>query len=529
MPRLKQRNTHSRQRQRLIDACISALHSYGPSRTTVQKVVAIAKMSPGIVRFYFASKAAMLVASLQFLASEFEEQVLAPVSRLKDKPVAALRLLVELYLDPKIASPRKVSVWYAFWGEASSRQEYYDICGQKDEGFAALVRELIERLILQSGLAQLDADGIALGLIGVLEILWQDFAFKDEADIDRAAAKGRAMAYLRSVFPGQFTAASSGTNPADGAVAALAAWCYDSARLYAMEREHVFQNSWQFIAQCEPLQASGDFVSNDLGFDRVLVVRGTDGELRAFRNSCPSAPHALIAPGCGRRQIIQCAVHALSFGLDGRAFGGGPDLKPMEVTRLGDLVLVRSLDRVPGNSGFPDRWRELQVAPGARPLQAAADTHIAADWKVVTELVLGQSALPWKDGWSARRYRHLTKHSPDAIRRYFLAPNHFVSVRPDGWTVMQILPHGPGRCSLRQYRYTWCGADTPAMATQYLAERLFILDRASTWSVAESIQRGMINLGHPSSHGRAAEVSAFHQQLLALLPVMGLDKPVSDF
>ena len=136
-----------RQRQRLIDACISALHIYGPSRTTVEKVVALADMSPGIVRFYFDSKAAMLVASLEFLAAEFEERVMVPVARLKDTPVAALELLVDLYLDPDIASPRKVSVWYAFWGEASSRQEYYDICGKKDEDFAALVRELMERLI----------------------------------------------------------------------------------------------------------------------------------------------------------------------------------------------------------------------------------------------------------------------------------------------------------------------------------------------------------------------------------------------
>jgi AcrR family transcriptional regulator len=152
------------------------LHIYGPSRTTVEKVVAIAKMSPGIVRFYFASKASMLVASLQFLAAEFEEQLLVPVTRLKSRPVAALELLVDLYLDPEIASPRKVSVWYAFWGEASSRQEYYDICGQKDEGFAALVRELIERLIVETSQPHLDPDGIALGLIGVLEMLWQDFA-----------------------------------------------------------------------------------------------------------------------------------------------------------------------------------------------------------------------------------------------------------------------------------------------------------------------------------------------------------------
>jgi TetR/AcrR family transcriptional regulator, transcriptional repressor of bet genes len=106
-----------RQRQRLIDACISALHIYGPSRTTVEKVVALADLSPGIVRFYFDSKGSMLVASLEYLAAEFEERVMVPVARLKETPVQALRLLVDLYLDADIASPRKVSVWYAFWGE----------------------------------------------------------------------------------------------------------------------------------------------------------------------------------------------------------------------------------------------------------------------------------------------------------------------------------------------------------------------------------------------------------------------------
>jgi acyl-CoA reductase-like NAD-dependent aldehyde dehydrogenase/AcrR family transcriptional regulator len=200
----RERASRIRQRLRLIDACISALHVHGPSRTTVEKVVAIAGMSPGIVRFYFDSKAAMLVASLQFLATEFEERVLVPVAQLKDRPVRALETLVDLYLDPDIASPRKVSVWYAFWGEASSRQEYLDICGQKDESFAALVRELIERLIIEAQAPHLDPDAVALGLIGVLEMLWQGIAFQSEPQIDRAAAKHRCMAYLRSVFPREF-------------------------------------------------------------------------------------------------------------------------------------------------------------------------------------------------------------------------------------------------------------------------------------------------------------------------------------
>jgi len=192
-----ERASRARQRQRLIDACISALHIHGPSRTTVEKVVALADLSPGIVRFYFDSKDAMLVASLAYLAAEFEERVMAPVSRLRDTPVKALEKLVELYLDPDLASPRKISVWYSFWGEASSRQEYLQICGKKDEDFAALVRELIERLITQTGEAHLDPDAVALGLIGALEVLWQSFAFTDESRIDRDAAKRRSLAFLR--------------------------------------------------------------------------------------------------------------------------------------------------------------------------------------------------------------------------------------------------------------------------------------------------------------------------------------------
>jgi TetR/AcrR family transcriptional repressor of bet genes len=229
-----------RQRQRLIEACISALHIHGPSRTTVEKVVSIARMSPGIVRFYFDSKAAMLVASLQFLSAEFEERVLTPVGRLKEDPIAALELLVDLYIDPEIASARKVSVWYAFWGEANSRQEYYDICGAQDERFAALVHELIGTLIIRTRQPQLDPDGVALGLTGVLEMLWQGFAFQTEDNIDREAAKRRCMAYLRSIFPDSFGRGADAAAPTGGRAgrtdaSLLPARSYDDARWIAIE------------------------------------------------------------------------------------------------------------------------------------------------------------------------------------------------------------------------------------------------------------------------------------------------------
>ena len=146
----------------------------------------------------------LLVASLEFLASEFEQRLLLPVSERIDDPVRALNLLVDLYLGAELASTRKVSVWYSFWGEASSRQEYYDICGARDAKFEALVHDLTRRLLEREPSGDVDADAIALGLIGTLEMLWQGFAFQTESAIDRGGSRRRAENYLRSVFPHSF-------------------------------------------------------------------------------------------------------------------------------------------------------------------------------------------------------------------------------------------------------------------------------------------------------------------------------------
>jgi TetR/AcrR family transcriptional repressor of bet genes len=531
------RNAHSRQRQRLIDACISALHIYGPSRTTVEKVVAIAKMSPGIVRFYFASKAAMLVASLQFLATEFEEQLLVPVARLKSRPVAALELMVDLYLDPEIASPRKVSVWYAFWGEASSRQEYYDICGHMDEGFAALVRELIERLIIETSQPHLDPDGVALGLMGSLEMLWQDFAFRTEADIDRVSAKRRCRAYLRSIFPGQFSQAlESGANHSVGAKR-LASWTYDNARLFSMERERIFQDSWQFAGHRRQVLNPGDFIAPDLGVERPLILRDSADVLRAFRNSCTEAPHILTATASGHLDVIKCPVHGLQFDLDGRhlAEHGTADLTRLDLRLLGDLILVRAANGNPAAFSNEDPWRDVAL-PGESMLTGSmTETAVLADWKLVVEQCLESAAQPRdaaRHGWSARCYEHLWGSAVDlSWPLRFVAPNHLLEARPDGITIIQVLPSAPGRSWLRQHHYTFCASARPAAAARYLASRLRPQTHRAALAIAQSTQEGLIVFGYQAARSAisAPAVTEFRQHLLARVPAMATDRPPLDF
>ena len=427
-----------RQRQRLIDACISALHIYGPSNTTVEKVVALADLSPGIVRFYFDSKAAMLVASLEYLAAEFGERVLAPVRRLKDTPVEALRLLVNLYLDADIASPRKVSVWYAFWGEASARQEYQDICGKKDEEFAALMRELIERMIAVSGASHLDADAVALGLIGVLEVLWQGIAFQSEANIDRPAAVARSFRYLRSIFPGQFTDAGRGAPASTPGVAAgtdrLPPRAYLDPALLAAEREQLVRPAWQVLGHETELRTAGDYLSGEVAGERVLVVRGERGRLYAFRNACRRRPHALVSARRGRLQsAIHCAAHSLTYSFDGRLVEGSTpgDLAPLPLRRAGQLLLVRVAGAAEpvAESGRDDSVWEAFAALIPREV---TEQDVAADWKLVVEQWL-EAPLP---------------------QRRFVAPNQLLEVASGSASILQVTPTAPGHSRLRRFDFS---------------------------------------------------------------------------
>ena len=501
-----------RQRQRLIDACIAALHLYGPSRTTVEKVVAIANLSPGIVRFYFDSKDAMLVASLAYLAAEFEERVLAPVARLKITPTHALERLVELYFDPQIASPRKVSVWYSFWGEASSRQEYHDICGKKDDEFATLVRELVEAVMAEAGLAHLDADAISLGLIGVREVLWQSIAFQNEENIDRAAARRRSLAYLGSVFPGMFPAGTrSGPPPRESAVppgtcpdGRLPGWAYSDAAFFALERERLFRPAWQVVGVAEQLGRAGAFITAAWPWERVLVVRGATGTLHALRNACRRQPHALLEELSGRvAGKLRCAAHDLSYDLDGRLLAGTTpgDLMPLELTRLGPLLLVRS--PCPSGQlggGVPevtlDTWPALHVA-------RIETTIAAADWKLLVE--------QWLE-------------SPDP-GRHFLPPNQLLDLASEPPQILQALPEAAGRTRVVRFELrTAQRARRPGRGTRPAGVNV-----TGEIALAESAQRGLeaFPVQAQDAGPLTPELARFRHSIAMLLPLLGSDRVTS--
>ena len=114
--------------------------------------------------------------------------------------------------------------------------------------------------------------------------------------------------------------------------------------LLAAEREHLLRPAWQVLGHEAELRVPGDYLSGDLGGERVLIVRAERDRLHAFRNTCRRSPHALVSERSGELQsAIRCATHALTYTFDGQLVEGKTpgDLTPLEFTRRGQLLLAR--------------------------------------------------------------------------------------------------------------------------------------------------------------------------------------------
>jgi choline monooxygenase len=99
-----------------------------------------------------------------------------------------------------------------------------------------------------------------------------------------------------------------------------AEWYVDS-RIAELERINVFSRSWQLVARTDQLEGQGRFVRAEIAGEPLIVVRGNDGEVRAFFNVCRHHAAAVVTQACGQASILQCPYHGWKYGLDGSLKG----------------------------------------------------------------------------------------------------------------------------------------------------------------------------------------------------------------
>src|SRR5579875_2307264 len=320
---------------------------------------------------------------------------------------------------------------------------------------------------------------------------------------------------------------------------------YVDPAVFAWEQRHFFGGGWLCVGRSDQLPNPGDQRAEDVGAGSVLLVRGEDGALRAFANTCRHRGHELLP--CGQTtnaKAIVCPYHAWAYSLRGglRAAAGFRHqpgfvdadwgLAEVPVTEWHGLVFV---DGSGAAGPLEAALSELEpiVAPYEPERLVVAGRHeyeTTANWKILTENYhecyhcpaihpelckvsppkSGENYTPtgpWVGGWMDLRdgmdtmsldgtsggvtLRGLDERRQRTVEYVNVFPNILISLHPDYVMVHRLTPLAVDRTVIE---CTWAFApealDRPGFDPGYAVDFWDITNRQD-WAACESVQRGL--------------------------------------
>jgi Rieske 2Fe-2S family protein len=310
------------------------------------------------------------------------------------------------------------------------------------------------------------------------------------------------------------------------------------------EREHWFARDWVAVGREEEAANPGEYFLADVAGESVIVVRGQDGQLRAFYNVCRHRGTPILEQDCGKLVRFQCPYHAWVYDLEGQL---------QRAKHTDDLIEFEPAE----NSLVPVRcetWQGfvfLSLDAAAEPLHAflsdlvdhfdrfdfsalrrarRLEYDVQANWKAIAENYseclhcpgvhpqlnrltpydLGgdyEGVGPWKGGWmelvgpaetmSLDGANHgrapLPGMEAEDLRRiyyYVLWPNLLVSLHPDYLMVHHVWPVEPGQSKVYcDFYFDPATMEDPAFDPE---DAIGFWDQTNRqdWHVCELQQRG---------------------------------------
>jgi len=329
---------------------------------------------------------------------------------------------------------------------------------------------------------------------------------------------------------------------------------YRSAERLERERDVLRRHPTPFCPSAA-LPEVGSYVARRAGGIPLLVVRGRDRIVRAFRNACRHRGTEL-ASGAGCAQAFVCPYHGWSYRLDGRLQSiphreGFPDLDeathglaPVHVEEKLGLVFASPSPDAPPVEGTADL--PVLVAPEQRLLDTG-EFVVEANWKVYLEgfiegyhirfahpstffpygydnlNLVEQCGAHGRVTYPFRRIEKLADVPPDDRRIdgqvtyvYHLFPNALVTVLSHHTNFLVLEPIDVDRTRVFSYRMTNRGDDAEAQDralrdSGFVDQTGAVEDLALVTSIQRSIDSGaneVFTFGHFES-----AIAHFHRRL----------------
>lgn len=190
-------------RKQLIEATIDSIAIYGFNKTTLNTVTDIAKLSHGTVNFHFKSKDLLLLETLRYLADEHLDHWKTGLAQAGTDPEKRLKALVATDFDKKIINPKRLAVWFAFWGEVNNRPAYRDIADSKDDERHDVIKSICEDIKAGGEYPQIDSEIFATNLESIVDGLWLHLLMSPNK-FSPKQAHINCLTFISSSFPNHF-------------------------------------------------------------------------------------------------------------------------------------------------------------------------------------------------------------------------------------------------------------------------------------------------------------------------------------
>lgn len=108
---------------------------------------------------------------------------------------------------------------------------------------------------------------------------------------------------------------------------------YADPNVYRQELEHIWHKEWIFAGHTFEVEKPGQYLTLQIGDYPITIVRGKDGNIRAFHNACRHRGSKVCTEDKGKVAKLVCPYHKWTFELDGRllyAGNMGPDFNTSE-------------------------------------------------------------------------------------------------------------------------------------------------------------------------------------------------------
>jgi nitrite reductase/ring-hydroxylating ferredoxin subunit len=192
---------------------------------------------------------------------------------------------------------------------------------------------------------------------------------------------------------------------------------------FDLEKQEFFLTRPQLIAYTADLPEIGDYYATDIAGKPILIVRGKDGEAKAFLNACRHRG-VKIAEGCGNAKGFTCPYHGWTFGTDG-ALISVPSRASFDVEQLAnrDLIALPTVERLGVILVHPQPDGAIDFDEFFGGMKGIIEDYHLEDFRLVGEY-RGTARINWKhavdgglEGYHVP-FLHPTTVGPGTLRQF---------------------------------------------------------------------------------------------------------------